>query len=775
MSPEAPVPSQLGTSDRPSDAPPPKPSVPETPRKRKPPVQSRLPGIRTTLPNNLTLPSIRKRLKKRLKLTYTPDDWQLHLIRRLLQGYDSILCAGTGYGKSLIFEGLAALGGKGKCVVIISPLKALEHDQATQAISKGLDAVVLNEDTTQTRGVWEQAKKHACLIYASPEMALAPSFQKLWRDAKFRGRLLAVVIDEAHCVEEWGDDSFRPAYRRLSTLRHYTGQDVPFLACTATCSTSTFKTLWDTLSFGSRPFWGLDVGVERNNLLYSIRELVNTKNPVLDVLNILPRTIDHNTTAQNIPKCLFYFSSENDCQLGVRFLRNCLPASIRQSVQAFSSTLSEGAKAQAWDAFLDGRIRILCATDAAGMGCNVPDVQYVVSFGIPKTVGQVCQRWGRGGRDRTTQAVCILLVPAWSIRPDAQLLTNPLLARLKGGPKPEPKSHTVRRAKLDTRVEHAINLKYDRPRGCVHRFFASTFRPATNLHEFRSLDAKAPSICGAISESSPYELSWTVLDLGRKPPPSRCCHLCNASELDAYRACDLDDPRLKTFAHQFLYPLAIPATPENPPRPSSSASDRSDMSTLSTDSASTHNTNTTSDLPTASKIEVSVAEMVRLESLLVAWRKDEHERQGASVYLSAGIYLPPRQVGILADAAENFANMAKITVSSIRKLVRLDMLNDDQVSSLSIAISNWKRDLPSVTEIARTPKSQQEQQMIRTSSAELLLCLKLQNSLHVKPLELQDRTTGRIMFQHHPLAHNTIGHAHRPPLRHHLAHVHLAR
>ncbi|KAF6754009.1 hypothetical protein DFP72DRAFT_848591 [Ephemerocybe angulata] len=90
------------------------------------------------------------------------------------------------------------------------------------------------------------------------------------------------------------------------------------------------------------------------------------------------------------------------------------------------------------------------------------------------------------------------------------------------------------------------------------------------------------------------------------------------------------------------------------------------MSTLSTDSVSTHNT--TAEDPTASKVEVSVAEMVRLESLLVAWRKDEHERQGGSVYLSAGIYLPPRQVGILADAAENFANMAKITVSAIRKL-----------------------------------------------------------------------------------------------------------
>jgi superfamily II DNA helicase RecQ len=58
-----------------------------------------------------------------------PDEWQAHLIQRVLQGYDSIFCAGTGYGKSLIFEGIAALGGRGKVAIVISPLKALQKDQ----------------------------------------------------------------------------------------------------------------------------------------------------------------------------------------------------------------------------------------------------------------------------------------------------------------------------------------------------------------------------------------------------------------------------------------------------------------------------------------------------------------------------------------------------------------------------------------------------------------------------------------------------------------------
>ena len=108
------------------------PTAPETPRRRKDNISQCLRGINTNLPLSLSLTSIRSHLIAKLSLLYTPDDWQIHLIRRILQGYDSIFCAGTGYGKSLIFEGLAVLGGNGKLVIVISPLKALEYDQVSR-------------------------------------------------------------------------------------------------------------------------------------------------------------------------------------------------------------------------------------------------------------------------------------------------------------------------------------------------------------------------------------------------------------------------------------------------------------------------------------------------------------------------------------------------------------------------------------------------------------------------------------------------------------------
>ena len=96
---------------------------------------NRLQGIK---PAKLSINQIKQKLVEKLKLSFTPEEWQACLISRIRQGYDSIFCAGTGYRKSLIFEGLAALGGKGRVVIVISPLKALERDQVRGFTSRSI-------------------------------------------------------------------------------------------------------------------------------------------------------------------------------------------------------------------------------------------------------------------------------------------------------------------------------------------------------------------------------------------------------------------------------------------------------------------------------------------------------------------------------------------------------------------------------------------------------------------------------------------------------------
>jgi superfamily II DNA helicase RecQ len=330
---------------------------------------------------------------------------------------------------------------------------------------------MINEDNTSTVSLWKAVRTSAQLVYISPEMALSNSFSKLWKDANFRKRLQAIVVDEAHCIDEWGEE-FRPQYRELSQLRHYTGQDVPFVSCTATCTSKTFNIIWHSLGYSHRPFWGIDVGSGRPNLVFLTRVLENVKNPVLDILNILPEVLDTNTQCEAINKSLFYFDSEEACCLAVQTLRKVLPEHLRDCVQPFSSDGSEAAKTSCWEGFMSGRIHILCATDAAGMGCNVPDVHYSVIFGCPKSLSVIAQRWGRAARDRALEGTCLLLVPDWAFRPAPPEL-GLAVQHVKGQPKVkvESKRWVAQRAALNSNVEVFINSGSEIPQGSADRVF----------------------------------------------------------------------------------------------------------------------------------------------------------------------------------------------------------------------------------------------------------------------------------------------------------------
>ncbi|KAJ7053118.1 P-loop containing nucleoside triphosphate hydrolase protein [Mycena amicta] len=426
---------------------------PSTPRTRRSPAAARLEGTR---PARLTNAQISSELVSKLQLKFVPDDWQVETISRILRGFDSIFLAGTGYGKSLVFQGLAALGGRGKVAIVITPLKALEMDQVQQAIAKGIDAIFINEDNTKSADLWKRARTTAQLVYISPEMSKSTSFTRLWKDAKFRTRCSAVIVDEAHCIADWG--KFRPEYNKIKELRSYLGFETPVVACTATCTSETFKTLWNALDFGHRPFWGIDVGSARKNLLFLTREISNPKNPVLNVLNMLPAHLDDETPATAIEKSLFYFDSEAACTRAVQTLRSALPPHLRGCIQSFSSTLSEDAKKRCWDGFVEDRYRIICSTDAAGMGCNVPDVRNVVIFECPSALSVVAQRWGRAARSSTLLGMCLFLVQKWAFRPAPPDL-GLAVQRVKGKKKKklEPATHTQARERLDKALEAFVN------------------------------------------------------------------------------------------------------------------------------------------------------------------------------------------------------------------------------------------------------------------------------------------------------------------------------
>ncbi|KAJ7765972.1 P-loop containing nucleoside triphosphate hydrolase protein [Mycena olivaceomarginata] len=617
--------------------------VPATPRKRKTPVPDRLLG--------------------RLGLGFDLDDWQAELIRRLRQGYDSIMVAGTGYGKSVIFEGLAACN-KAKIVIIICPLKALERDQVCQPPmsptiifnmvcrsmkqkKKGLIAKMVNEDTVCPE-LWANLRQgRANLYYVSPEMALSSSFIHLWQDRSFRNRVQALVIDEAHCIVEWGDN-FRKEYSGLAKLRDYIGQDTPILAATATCDTETFKVIWKSLKFGCRPFWGLDVGTDRQNLVYMTRVVKNPANPILDIINIFPAHMDKDTPADVLAKCLFYFDTIEACGTAVETLRKCLPAHLRPLVQTFKSTLSEVAKAQLWDRFNKGEIRILCATDAAGMGCNVADVMYTILCSLTDSLSVLAQRWGRTARNRSIFGTCILLVPQWAFRPE------PADDSGTSGPqkKKETKADTDRRKKLDKAMEGFVNA-------------------VTDLNTYNSLNQEAhqPVESGWRSQAAQRELSWTPL-YTRHPltistlGPARCT---------AQGLC---------LGLPFPHPILLSQSP--PTNRLCLASRLHHVSSVS---------NSCGIPPFMYKVPVPQEQRDDLVAALDTWRTTRQaQRAGGRSLLSKRVLLSDAQIHKLADHGTDFLREATITPDLICKLVPWDLASQDDLKAVALIIKDWRFD-----------------------------------------------------------------------------------
>ncbi|TDL26226.1 hypothetical protein BD410DRAFT_895637 [Rickenella mellea] len=194
--------------------------------------------------------------------------------------------------------------------------------------------------------------------------------------------------------------------------------------------TETFDVLRDRIGFGGDlPIWGVGVGSERPKPPFLPRVLLDNlkENPraILDALKILAQTPSNDTPRPSIPICLFRFDSVKECHLAVQTLRKCLPEHLRDCIQVFypnSPRMCEEGNVLRGERLKKGHTRLVCSTDAAGMGCNVTDIDYSFIHGLPRGPSEslVAQRRLRAplARDRKREGAWILLViPLWAFRP----------------------------------------------------------------------------------------------------------------------------------------------------------------------------------------------------------------------------------------------------------------------------------------------------------------------------------------------------------------------
>jgi ATP-dependent DNA helicase RecQ len=370
---------------------------------------------------------------------------QQAVVRDALAGRDLLALMPTGGGKSLCFQ-LPALLQPGVSIVV-SPLIALMQDQVRQLQDNGIAATFINSslprEETQRR-VAEMLRGTYKLVYLAPERLLMTDFLTgpLQQLAERHG-ISAFVIDEAHCVSEWGHD-FRPEYRQLSTLRRR-HPSVPVLAFTATATSRVRSDVITQLGLRD-PAVHLS-SFNRSNLFYDVRQ--KDSSAYAELLRI------SKAGGSGIVYCLSRKRVEEICDQLKSDGILALP---------YHAGLDADARRSNQETFIRDDSQVMVATIAFGMGINKPDVRWVVHYDLPRTLEGYYQESGRAGRDGDP-ARCTLFFGAGDIR-TADFLIQQKVDQNTGEPLEE--EQRIARQQLrqvvsyaeSTECRRAIQLRY---------------------------------------------------------------------------------------------------------------------------------------------------------------------------------------------------------------------------------------------------------------------------------------------------------------------------
>lgn len=299
---------------------------------------------------------------------------QEEIITAALEGKDVLAIMPTGGGKSVCFQvpGLMREG----ITLVVTPLIALMKDQVQNLNDSGVRALAVHAG--MSRHEVDLALNNAAygdykFLYLSPERLGTQLFQSYVDvlDISF------VVVDEAHCISQWGYD-FRPDYLRIGELRERI--DAPVIALTATATPPVAQDIMERLGFREKLL--LKSGFERPNLSYIVRHVEDKCSQILNICNGVPGT------------GIVYARNRRKCEELSEFLK-------AQGVSAsfYHAGLGGQARAERQAAWKSGAVRVMVCTNAFGMGIDKPDVRFVVHYDLPESPEAYFQEAGRAGRD----------------------------------------------------------------------------------------------------------------------------------------------------------------------------------------------------------------------------------------------------------------------------------------------------------------------------------------------------------------------------------------
>ena len=289
-------------------------------------------------------------------------------------GKDVLAILPTGGGKSVCFQVPALM--KEGIAIVVTPLIALMKDQVQNLNDRGIKALCVNAgmgrrevDLTLNNAAYGDFK----FLYVSPERLGTPLFRSYLQEMN----VSYIVVDEAHCISQWGYD-FRPDYLQIGKLRELV--DAPVIALTATATPQVAEDIMNRLCFEEKCL--IKSGFERPNLSYIVRRSEDKLGQMLNICTSVPGT-----------GIVYVRSRKKTEELAAFLTANGIEASF------YHAGLGPESRSDRQARWKSGDIRVMVCTNAFGMGIDKSDVRFVIHFDVPDSPEAYFQEAGRGGRD----------------------------------------------------------------------------------------------------------------------------------------------------------------------------------------------------------------------------------------------------------------------------------------------------------------------------------------------------------------------------------------
>ena len=299
---------------------------------------------------------------------------QEDIVSSALEGKDVLAILPTGGGKSVCFQ-VPAMMREG-IAIVVTPLIALMKDQVQNLNDRGIRALCVNAgmsrrevDLTLNNAAYGDFK----FLYVSPERLGTQLFRQYVREMN----VSFIVVDEAHCISQWGYD-FRPDYLQIGELREIV--DAPVIALTATATPKVAEDIMDRLGFEEKNL--IKSGFERPNLSYIVRQCEDKLGQMLNICGSVAGT-----------GIVYVRSRAKTEELSAFLNANGVQASF------YHAGLGPDSRSDRQARWKSGNIRVMVCTNAFGMGIDKPDVRFVIHYDVPDSPEAYFQEAGRGGRD----------------------------------------------------------------------------------------------------------------------------------------------------------------------------------------------------------------------------------------------------------------------------------------------------------------------------------------------------------------------------------------